>query len=300
MKKKTSKEHVGIIIGRFQTYKPHLGHMQFIEYVCKQHPKVIIFLGVAQLQYSKTEPLNFNTRKAMLLKEFPNVEIYPLLDCEDDYEWSNVLDNTINSTFSRWVGVKLYGGEDSFIKHYHGRMPTEVFRTKIFQSATNIRNATNTDEILTEDGRKGCIFTTQQQYTRTDFCIDVLVHNKTTDEFLLGKKSSNNGLYRFIGGYFDPEKDKDPKDTVRRELYEEAGPIEISDITIKDSAVINDWRYKGKKEKLVSNFYIANYVYGTPQPGDDLDGLVWVPKAKFFNEPQNLIPEHRVFLKNIS
>lgn len=298
MKKKKS-EDVGLIVGRFQTYRLHKAHTELIELVLKNHHKVIIMLGVAELGFVYQDPLNFESRKQMILEKFPdgNIEILPIYDCKDDYVWSNNLDTEIKR-LCRNATVILYGGSDSCIKRYHGNLPTKTFTTKNFERATNIRESINSNYTINEEFRKAIIFTVQNQYPRVDPCVDVLIINSDTQEVLLGKKKIDNGLYRFIGGYFDGSKDKCLKDTIKREVQEEAGEIEISNIEYIDDSIIDDWRYTGRKEKLLSSFFIAYYNYGQPQPGDDLDGLIWISIDDFITNENNLIPEHRVFLTN--
>ena len=48
MKPKTNPStDVGIIVGRFQVDELHDAHVDLIQYVFDQHPKVIIFLGLS-------------------------------------------------------------------------------------------------------------------------------------------------------------------------------------------------------------------------------------------------------------
>lgn len=295
MKKKV--EDVGLIVGRFQTYRLHKAHLELIETVSKKHHKTIIMLGVAELGFTQQDPLDFQSRKEMLKETFPNanIEILPIYDCKDDYVWSAKLDNEIQK-LCRNATVKLYGGSDSCIERYHGNLPTEKFTTKNFERATDIRSSINSNFEINQEFRKGIIFTVQNQYPRVDPCADVLIINADTKELLLGKKGIDGDCYRFIGGYFDPRFDKSIEDTAIREVKEEAGVnVEISNLKYISSSIIDDWRYHGRKEKLLSTFFIAYYMFGNIQPGDDLDGLLWVPIETFIKAPK-LIKEHRVFL----
>lgn len=70
----------GVLIGRFQVHTLHEGHRAIIDQVCANHKKVIIFLGVPVISNTKSNPLDFATRKAMIQQLYPNVVILPQKD----------------------------------------------------------------------------------------------------------------------------------------------------------------------------------------------------------------------------
>jgi len=73
MKEKTSAsgQDVGIIIGRFQVHQLTQAHKELIQFVIDRHTKVVIFLGLSPLLVTRNNPLDFESRKQMILKEFP-------------------------------------------------------------------------------------------------------------------------------------------------------------------------------------------------------------------------------------
>jgi bifunctional NMN adenylyltransferase/nudix hydrolase len=58
---------VGVIIGRFQTNRLHEGHINLISHVLSNHKKAVLILGVSRVQNTKKNPLDFASRKAMIL-----------------------------------------------------------------------------------------------------------------------------------------------------------------------------------------------------------------------------------------
>jgi bifunctional NMN adenylyltransferase/nudix hydrolase len=49
----------------------HDAHKDLIETVCDKHDKVIIFLGLSPLMVTRENPLDFESRKQMILEQFP-------------------------------------------------------------------------------------------------------------------------------------------------------------------------------------------------------------------------------------
>jgi bifunctional NMN adenylyltransferase/nudix hydrolase len=62
---------VGVIVGRFQVPELHDAHKDLIETVCDKHDKVIIFLGLSPLMVTRENPLDFESRKQMILESSP-------------------------------------------------------------------------------------------------------------------------------------------------------------------------------------------------------------------------------------
>ena len=111
---------IGVIIGRFQVHELHEAHQNLINEVCKNHKKVIIFIGDnAHIPRSKRNPLGYKERELMIKQMYPNVTIMPLQDRRLDDVWSKQLDSRIREVYPTG-SVLLYGGRDSFISHYKG------------------------------------------------------------------------------------------------------------------------------------------------------------------------------------
>jgi len=62
----TEPPEIGVIVGRFQTPFLHEGHWEIINYVTYKHPRVFVFLGQSPLKCTQNDPLDFNTRRAMI------------------------------------------------------------------------------------------------------------------------------------------------------------------------------------------------------------------------------------------
>jgi bifunctional NMN adenylyltransferase/nudix hydrolase len=74
------KADVGILVGRFQVPQLTQGHIDLIQQVVENHSKTIIFLGLSPLKCSLRNPLDFETRKQLILDKFPSVHgLIPLM-----------------------------------------------------------------------------------------------------------------------------------------------------------------------------------------------------------------------------
>src|ERR1700746_2532342 len=95
MNKDINDKDVGVIVGRFQVNELHGAHRQIIDHVWKNHKKVIVFLGVSPVLTTKNNPLDFVSRKEMILQAYPSVTVMPIPDHPSDEEWSKELDSRI-------------------------------------------------------------------------------------------------------------------------------------------------------------------------------------------------------------
>jgi bifunctional NMN adenylyltransferase/nudix hydrolase len=287
----TTQMDVGVIVGRFQVHKLHEGHKILIQSVLDKHKKVLIFLGTSPIPATKKNPLDFLTRKQMLIEEFPTVSVLSIPDSYDDHKWSFNLDSRIREIILNDT-VLLYGSRDSFIQYYHGKYPVFEIDQKIFISGTEIHQSLKNDIIGSDVFRAGVIYAVLQQYDRVCPTIDVAILRQ--NECLFGRKA-NEHLLRFIGGHADPV-DSNYEHTVKRETFEETG-VEIDHIEYVCSHRVEDWRYKNETDKIITVLYKANYIYGRPTPNDDIYELEW---KDLRNITQNdLVHEHRFLLKRL-
>lgn len=150
----------GVIIGRFQVPDLHAGHMHLIKEVQKECDKVIILLGVPVLR-DERNPLSFTIRKQMLQREFPDLQIYPLMDRESDEEWSNKIDRLFSGDDDE---VILYGSRDCFKGSYTGKLPFKEVSELEGYSGTEVRK--KLEHVNNSDFRKGIIFANRKTYTR--------------------------------------------------------------------------------------------------------------------------------------
>lgn len=277
---------IGVIVGRFQVHDLHEAHRGIIESVIAKHKKVIMFLGVAPTLVSKHNPLDFVARKEMILQAFPQLTVLALPDMPSDKDWSKMLDARTREA-APVGGVMLYGGRDSFISRYSGDFATKELEQKVFVSGTEVRKNVSSEVKSTSDFRAGVIYAAYNQYEKVYPTVDVAILRDNA--VLLGKKP-NQAKYRFIGGFADPA-DISYEQSAIREAFEETG-AEIGDVRYVGSARINDWRYQGEADKIMTLFFTARYIFGRIQPQDDISELRFFPLTEL--RKQDLVEEHHV------
>lgn len=269
------KNNIGVIVARFQVDELTVGHKQVIDQVVSNHNKVIIFLGVAKVNLSGNNPLEFTVRKMMIEKHYPDVQIIPLSDVGDDYKWSSILDERIREVYPHG-NVILYGSRDSFIPHYHGKFETSELAPTHVISGTITRQQISDEVLGSRDFRKGIIYACTNRFPSGYPTVDVaaiqIINGKP--HVLLCKKPGEI-KWRFIGGFFDPEKDTCLTDTAKREFNEETGKGIIDNLKSIVDMVIDDVRYRGEKDKVLTTLFVGDYISGDLTPEDDISEIKW-------------------------
>lgn len=290
-----SDYEIGVIMARFQVHTLHEGHIKLIDKVCSNHKKVIIFLGVPQVGGTKSNPLDFATRRAMIAERYPDAIILPHKDQRSDQKWSDNLDAEIRMPFGSKITAVLYGSRDSFIPHYKGKFPTLELVTDVFYSGTEVRKQVSKEILNSSDFRAGIIHATYAQWAVTYPTVDVVATNEK-GQILLGKKPNEN-LYRFIGGFVD-RSDENWEHAAKREFMEETGGCEIGDLTYIASGQINDWRYNRTEHGIMTTLYLGKFVMGRIEPSDDIASLHWVDPFDVDIETE-VMEEHRVLFTKL-
>jgi bifunctional NMN adenylyltransferase/nudix hydrolase len=280
MNEKATKADVGVLVGRFQVHQLTCAHKELIQYVLDNHTKVIIFLGLARRLGNKHDPLDFESRKQMLLKDYPTVNVLYIKDMHDDQLWSQKLDEMIGDLVNPTQSVVLYGGRDSFISHYKGKNRTQELESSNYVSGTNLRQVVSKTAKSSDDWRAGAIWQAYNQYDRVDTCVDVIIYDEHTDKVLLARKPDHT-LYQFIGGFADPRSESFEIDA-RREALEETG-VEVGLPEYIGSCIVDDWRYRRGKDRIKTMIFVARYVSGHPEPNDDVEELKWVDAQELNN-----------------
>ncbi len=286
-----SDYEIGVIIARFQVHQLHEAHKGLIQHVLNNHKKVIIFLGVSVIPNTRTNPLDFATRKAMIQAEYPQVVILPQRDQRSNKKWSENLDEQIRIPFGT-ANALLYGGRDSFIPHYEGKHKTTELITDTFLSGTEIRKQVSKEILESSDFRAGIIHATYAQWPVTYPTVDVVAYNEK-GQILLGRKP-NEPKYRFIGGFVD-RTDTSWEHAARREFAEETGNCAIEGLEYVASAPINDWRYNKTQSGIMTTLFLGKFAYGSITPSDDISELKWVSIEDFLDNASidaNIMPEH--------
>jgi len=262
----------GVIIARFQTPYLHEGHRQLIKQVSGSHNKLIILLGVSPITGSRKNPYDYHTREKMIKKDYPEIIVLPISDHPSDRVWSETLDNLLKSVFPS-EHFCLYGSRDSFIPYYSGKFETVELPEHGDYNATELRKQYADKVFDSNDFRAGILYAYYNQYTKVYPTVDIALFRNNKTEILLGKKAVNN-KWRFIGGFSDPE-DADYESVAKRELMEECGKMEITEMTYETSRKINDWRYRNEADKIITLLFSCDFITGSPAAQDDIIDLNW-------------------------
>ncbi len=281
---------VGVIVGRFQVHELHAAHVDLINYVVGRHDATLIILGLSPVRVTGNNPLDFQSRKQMLQREYPEVGIYYLHDRASDSVWSKQLDDLVAEHIKPGATVTLYGGRDAFIKSYDGRYDTTELLQEAYVSGTEVRKTLSNRVKGSPDFRAGVIWASQNRYPVTYPTVDVAIWDDDEERLLMARKPGE-ALYRFVGGFAEgPTYEAD----ARREVQEETN-ISITDPVYIGSHCVDDWRYRREADKIVTLLFEAKKFAGQPKPQDDIEELKWFQFDTLTDE--QLVEEHRPLLK---
>ena len=293
MKNTKENPEVGVVIARFQSPYLHEGHIDILTQVLNNHPRVIVFLGVARLKFTKKNPYDFAIRRAMVEERFPYVEVYPIDDVGDDGEWSSNLDNGIKKAIGPQLKVVLYGSRDSFIKHYSGEFDTLELIPKVYISASDIRKQTGIKPKYNQSFREGMVHVLENQFDSCKATVDMAIIDFTQHRMLFGRKPGRS-MFCFVGGFSDVKSPSYEADGIR-EVKEET-TLDVCDPQYIGSTLIDDERYRGEADKIKTLLFASEYKGGEAVASDDLKGgeVAWV---KFNNLKRDMLtPNHRPLL----
>jgi bifunctional NMN adenylyltransferase/nudix hydrolase len=265
-----------VIIARFQTPYLHEGHQGLIEEVKGKHARLVILLGVSPLAGSRKNPYDYYTREKMIKTAHPDVIVLPISDHPSDALWSGNLDNLLKSVFPN-EQFCLYGSRDSFIPYYTGKFETIELPEHGDYNATELRKQYAEKVFDSNDFRAGILYAYYNQYTKVYPTVDIAVFRNNGTELLLGRKAISN-KWRFPGGFADPE-DASYESAAKRELTEECGEMQTSEMMYEMSAKINDWRYRSEADKIITLLFSCEHEGGGPVASDDIAELQWFALA---------------------
>lgn len=273
---------VGVVVGRFQVPQLTEGHQALLDYAKANSDILIVFVGSVNKPPSHNNPLTFEQRREKIHEPI----VLPLPDRYSNSEWSRHLDGIIYGMLPH-AEVSLFGGRDSgALKYYCGTFKKVEFRAiKDFVNATSVREEIARMSPIYADARS-VIWATQQQHPKVYPTVDIALFDEA-GYLYLGRKKGQNG-WRFPGGFVEPS-DASFLDAAKRELREECGDIEVSAPMYLGSTKIDDWRYRGEKDKIITTFFYTRKLWGRITAGDDLSEI------KGFNFPgckDDIVAEH--------
>lgn len=262
---------VGVLVGRFQVSELHDGHRALFNYVAGRHQKLVVFLGLSPAKSTINNPLDFESRKHLIVSEYPDAIVLYIKDQHCDSVWSAMLDAQIEDVVSPGQTVALYGSRDSFISRYTGKHTCIEMQQKVFISGREERKRVSNSVKSSQEFRAGAIWATTNQWPKAVFTVDVAILNEAKNKVLLARKPTEK-FYRFVGGFVQPGDTLEQ--SARREVYEETH-LDITDPIYAGSAFVDDWRYRSEQDKITTSFFVATVLAGRPTPDDDISELRW-------------------------
>lgn len=216
--------------------------------------------------------MDFWARYEMIKASYPTISVLSIEDCESDAKWSERLDKSID-TFSGKKRVDLLAGRDNFFSHYSGRHRKVQIAIRTSDSSTEIRRSIfQAGALPSQDFRSGVIYSSLSGYPRVFPTVDIAV---TDDDgrVLLGQRHAKDKL-RFPGGFVDPT-DFNLEVAAKRELMEECDLGVEGDLTYLGSFRVEDWRYKGTPDAIVTTLFHAKRTFGCHKAKDDMASIGW-------------------------
>ena len=301
MKPKETTADVGVIVGRFQVPELHEAHQDLIQSVINRHPKVVIFLGLSPCKTTYNNPLDFEARKQMILDKFPQVNVLYIKDERDDDVWCRKLDGQIEDILGANQTAVLYGSRDSFIPFYTTkRFDTIELEPDRWISGTEIRKSVSNRVKGTPDFRGGVIWGVNNQFSGPMLTVDIAVVNENVRNKILLCRKPSEKKYRFVGGFV--QSGETAESAARRELAEETG-LETGDMRFISTSVIDDWRYRKERNKVLTMLWYCKYIYGGPKAADDISEVRWFDYSLLWDKDwvkTNVVEEHHVLVEELT
>jgi bifunctional NMN adenylyltransferase/nudix hydrolase len=121
--------------------------------------------------------------------------------------------------------------------------------------------------------------------------VDIVIQRD--GKLLLGRKPHQQ-KFRFVGGFADPALDNSYEDAAIRETKEETGLI-VSEVKYLVSARIDDPRYRGTEDCIITHLFLATEWSGEPKAADDIAELKWFAASEISED--TFVNEHHVLWK---
>jgi bifunctional NMN adenylyltransferase/nudix hydrolase len=276
---------INIVVGRFQVDDLHDGHRYLLDIANKEGDKLVVLLGCTVVKLDKKDPLDFETRKVMIQSLYPEALVIPVWDNKSDKVWSDNLDQIIEELCwqmppDEWHEAILYHSRDSFRSHYSGICKCKEIEALIEDNGTRLREEVRQMPPLnSKQYRQGIIKASGMGYPKVYAVVDMFVYNHETGKVLLGRRKDEKE-WRLFGGFSDPT-DQGFKYTAQRELKEECGlDIPIGNFETIDSFPVDDWRFRGREDKIITTLY---WVDADSETADEAVGSDDIFEVKWFD-----------------
>ncbi len=130
-----------------------------------------------------------------------------------------------------------------------------------------------------------------KKYPTVFATVDVVIERN--GKLLLGRKAHQE-KFRFIGGFADPALDNSYEDAAKREAMEETS-LEVKSVHYLGSTKIDDARYRGTEDCIITHLFFAEEWNGEPKASDDIAELKWFDKKNI--SENDFVEEHHVLWK---
>ncbi|MBK8556079.1 MAG: NUDIX domain-containing protein [Lewinellaceae bacterium] len=275
----------GVVVGRFQVFELNEIQKALIDSIISKHEATLLFLG-SNTAPSDFNPLEWPLRSEMFEEAYGDaIEVFEMPDLSDDRIWSQELDRRIIE-LRPIQPITLYGTTEGLLERYSGNFPVEIMEV----------DPDDYPETLSVEGikhmssfRAGIIYATLRRFPTVYPTVDMAVFSADYSSLMLARKEHEN-RYRFPGGFTDPGDDSYEM-AVLRELAEECGDLEIDELTYVGSCAIDDWRYKGSFDSIITHLYSCILSSGEPVASDDIAEIKWFEVGKL--KADLFVPEHR-------
>jgi bifunctional NMN adenylyltransferase/nudix hydrolase len=233
----------------------------------------------------------------MLENLYPKDIVRSVQDIDDDAVWSTRIDQVISEFTDKYDDIVLYGSRDSFLLSYSGKHKIDYYVSVINASATEKRKLLKNAIVNSTDFRHGIIYAVENRFPVAFHTVDIALIRGREDydniEVLLCRKPDMN-RWGFIGGFIDPS-DESAEDAALRELGEEIAdettiddigqisqnPLVTTNPIYVGSSKIDDPRYRGTNDSVLTTFFKIDLLKGNPTPAIDKNGFTELAEVKW-------------------